>query len=145
MFLCGMSLLKDTNKLYVSYSTLLSRYQPENVNTMLPVVAALKVSMASHLCDAVCTLHSARHIRLAVLVNLRSSKCSSAGTQLCVSVEQAELRLGTKLRALKFNATPPPASPVLDYDMLLIATIIHSILAVSWAALWGWEREAWGS
>lgn len=29
------------------------------------------------------------------------------------------------------SVTPPPASPVLDYDMLLIATIIHSILAVS--------------
>lgn len=104
MFLCGMSLLKDTNKLYVSYSTLLSRYQPENVNTMLPVVVALKVSTASHLCDAVYTLHSARHNRLAVSVNLRSGKRSSACTQLCASVVRAELWLGTKHRALKCNA-----------------------------------------
>lgn len=104
MFLCGMSSLKDTNKLYVSYGTLLSRYQPENINTIPPVVAALKVSTASHLCDAVYTLHSARHNRLAVSVNLCSGKQSSAGTQLCASVVRAELRLGTKRKALKCNA-----------------------------------------
>lgn len=70
MLLFGMNLLKDTDKLYVSYGILLSRYQPENVNTIPPVVAALKVSTASHLCDAVYTQISARHNRLAVSVNL---------------------------------------------------------------------------